>query len=734
MKRITSISIICLYIFLNFPLNTFAFESPYTILIYLNGSDLESSFNSSAASDDLKEMLSLNSNQKINIVIKTGGTLKWKTSNISNANNQTWQIKNNKLNLLKTDKKNTSMGNPNTLSEFINWSINKFPSKKYALILWNHGGGAVNGFGFDEFFPSDPSLTLYELNKALKNSFELTNKKFEFIGFDACLMSTIEVADSIDNYSKYMIASEELEPNHGWNYTEFLNQLNNNPDLNTTELGKIICDSYKEQSKDYIINENITLSVIDLSKINSLIKSFENLISQIDSDIKTTSKFYNLLKARSKNYDFGSSNREKSNMIDLGELLENLSLYYPIKTKLIKDNLNQSVVYKISNDISKESNGLSIYFPYKDKDKFKEKLALYNNNNFSKIYKSFLQKYTDLMLNLPQTIDMEKITTEIENDSQENYIETKLNKEILNKLNSIYSFIGKKEDSKIIYYGTNYDTLVNKSTGKIQYTFKKKWFKLNNTLISMYITNNTDEYLEYSIPALLNNKEVNIKVIFNDDYPNGKISGVWQGINKISGMSYKEISSLSFGDELIPLFYFEDKASNTSGYIKGEKIIVENLDLTYDYIDSGNYLYGFYIIDLMQNEEYYISNEITLISPKDDDLKIYLNNKKVNFEFKPFINNSRTMVPLRKIFELLNLEVVWNENKTIECYSKNNTKILLSINSNIAYKNDLKIKLDSPVILKNSKTYVPLRFISESTGIKVEWDENSKSIFLISNF
>ncbi len=67
------------------------------------------------------------------------------------------------------------------------------------LILWDHGGGAVSGFGYDEHSNNEEdTLTIDKLKKALKES----ETKFEFIGFDACLMANIETAYSIKYYAK----------------------------------------------------------------------------------------------------------------------------------------------------------------------------------------------------------------------------------------------------------------------------------------------------------------------------------------------------------------------------------------------------------------------------------------------------------------------------------------------------------------------------------------------------
>ena len=72
--------------------------------------------------------------------------------------------------------------------------------------------------------------------------------KFDFIGFDACLMATVENALMLNEYADYMIASEETEPGYGWYYTDWLNALGSNPSIPTEELGQKIVDDFVRTS------------------------------------------------------------------------------------------------------------------------------------------------------------------------------------------------------------------------------------------------------------------------------------------------------------------------------------------------------------------------------------------------------------------------------------------------------------------------------------------------------
>ncbi|MTI65276.1 MAG: copper amine oxidase [Firmicutes bacterium] len=114
-----------------------------------------------------------------------------------------------------------------------------------------------------------------------------------------------------------------------------------------------------------------------------------------------------------------------------------------------------------------------------------------------------------------------------------------------------------------------------------------------------------------------------------------------------------------------------------------------------------------------------------------EELKIRLNDQLINFDVEPKIVNNRTLVPIRRIFELLKIKIKWvKETKTVIGF-KENTKITLKINDEIANINNKKVKLESPPIIFKGRTLVPIRFIAESTGVIVEWDSNTRTVNLL---
>ena len=182
-----------------------------TIMVYMCGTDLESNYG--MATSDLNEMANATINpNKVNIIVYTGGCARWKNSVVSSNTNQIYRVKSGGVEKLQADLGSVPMTYADTLSSFITYTRKNYPADRYELILWDHGGGTLSGYGYDEKFRSSGSMMLYDIVKALKNG----GTQFDFIGYDACLMANLENAMAIEPFADYLIASEETEPGYGW--------------------------------------------------------------------------------------------------------------------------------------------------------------------------------------------------------------------------------------------------------------------------------------------------------------------------------------------------------------------------------------------------------------------------------------------------------------------------------------------------------------------------------------
>jgi hypothetical protein len=324
----------------------------FTIMVYMCGSDLES--RSGLASDDLQEMARADLGKNINLIVETGGAKQWKNNIVSSQGNQRYQVVNGGLRALDRNMGKKSMVEPATLSDFIRYCKKEFPADRYALIFWDHGGGSISGFGFDEHYPRD-SMTLDEIDQAL----ELAGCDFDFIGFDACLMASLETALVAEKYADYLIASEAVEPGAGWYYTSWLTELANNTGMSTVDIGKNIIDSYVAKIQQEALSTPATLSLVDLSELAGTLPETFKRFSQATSELIATDNYRHVAEARSKSKDF--STQQKINQIDLIHFAENLATKEAAELAKV---LRSSIKYNRNSNNVTHANGISIYFPY----------------------------------------------------------------------------------------------------------------------------------------------------------------------------------------------------------------------------------------------------------------------------------------------------------------------------------------------------------------------------------
>lgn len=112
------------------------------------------------------------------------------------------------------------------------------------------------------------------------------------------------------------------------------------------------------------------------------------------------------------------------------------------------------------------------------------------------------------------------------------------------------------------------------------------------------------------------------------------------------------------------------------------------------------------------------------------DISVLVNGKEVLFPDQvPYINeNSRTMVPVRFVSEGIGAKVEWDSDNRMVIIEKDDTIIKLKIGENKADVNGKTVTFDTNAILQNDRTMVPVRFISETLGANVDWDQATKTV------
>lgn len=255
--------------------------------------------------------------------LESGGASVWQNDIVDAEKLQRWLYNSEGLQLID-EQPSASMGEAQTLADFLSFAKENYPADKTAVVFWNHGGGSVAGASFDELYGND-SLTLDEMYQAFSGVWEpsVDSQPLELVGFDTCLMATVDVAYTFCDLSHYLVASEETEPANGWYYSHWVKALANEPSMDGEALGRIICDTYYEGCEAVGTQDNTTLSLTDLTKIQPLLDAYEVFGREaLAAACENPGFFSQFARVAQQSENYGGNTKEQgyTNMVDLGHM------------------------------------------------------------------------------------------------------------------------------------------------------------------------------------------------------------------------------------------------------------------------------------------------------------------------------------------------------------------------------------------------------------------------------
>lgn len=368
----------------------------WTVMVYLDGDNNLESF----AINDFLEMSQVGSTSAINIVVQldriSGNDSRYDNWTEAHRFYVTKGMVPSQANAISDwgdgkGGREVNMGDPQTLVDFVVWSMSNYPARRYALILWDHGSGwkementltelrgnlnyvssleekrkirekikelkaKLSRWKIEKSICSDnssgyDSLTLKELRWAL----EEIPGTLDIIGFDACLMGMIEVAYEIKNYGFVMVASQADENGDGWPYEAIFQSLHDSPVMSAEEFALVMVEKY---GQEYSLSRSATLSAVRLPYIFDLRTALDNLVANLlgkNQDwlavhiaLQTTRRFddidYKDLKGFLEGFVSGTSNEELKHLAEA------------VITEFDK--------FLIASSGPSGANGLSIYLP-----------------------------------------------------------------------------------------------------------------------------------------------------------------------------------------------------------------------------------------------------------------------------------------------------------------------------------------------------------------------------------
>ncbi len=333
-------------------------------MVYLDGdNNLEAD-----AVDDFLEMASVGSSANVNIVVQFDRRPSYDTRYGDWTTTKRFYITPGMTPVAASalsDLGELNQGDPNTLQSFVNWSESTYPANKYALILWNHGGGfqptseevSVEGVSWDDTNGGD-YLSNIELSNVLAFVTSAGANKLEMVGFDACLMAMVEVDQHIKNYANSRVSSETTEPGAGWPYNTIMADLKSNPTWNGITLANIIATRYYQSYG----NGQTQSSVQFGTSYNAMVTTYLNAFAQALRVNMSTQRSV-IAAARTASQSFAYP--DNIDLADFAQQVYNRSTNAAVKSAAI--NLHNAVVGVVKNNKAGASwpraHGTAIFFP-----------------------------------------------------------------------------------------------------------------------------------------------------------------------------------------------------------------------------------------------------------------------------------------------------------------------------------------------------------------------------------
>lgn len=359
-----------------------------TVMMYLVGSDLESA--EGMATNDLEEIMRADLGEHVNVVIQTMGCHKWHNDAVSPAATQRFTVENGELVCQEPDLEQLDSTAPETLRDFIQYCAREYPADRNILILWDHGGGPVYGFGYDEYRSAASTLTLDEMQTALDEA----GVKFDFIGFDACLMGCMETAVALSDYADYLIASEDFISGYGWEYQYWLTELGDDVTMPTAKLGRTIVDTFVTESEQARTAGIMTLA--DLQYAQALYDAWWDY-AQANQEALTAQNYSWATENTGRGYFSGwiDGNGEYAmSEYYITDLMALASTLECRESAALVRALQNIVVYSASTDTDSDFTGLSVTLPYGDAEFYKDLTGVFTACGFDSDYVAWLEAFT----------------------------------------------------------------------------------------------------------------------------------------------------------------------------------------------------------------------------------------------------------------------------------------------------------------------------------------------------
>ncbi len=598
-------------------------KAKWTIMVYLDSdNNLEP-----AAVMDIDEMELAGSDDNVMIVIQ------WDRAEGYDESNGDWT--GTKRFLIKKDSQESivasqeimdlgevDMANPESLAGFIKWGMENYPAERYALFLWDHGGGWTS-HSQDEDNGTEANLLV------TKEAFELAElgegkRKLDLLMFDQCLMGQIDVAYAIAPYAKVLVASEDVIPFFSINYNDFLMKLKDNPGMDDKEFAGVIVNSYADFYTNDVPNPYTTLTAIDLAKMGSINQAFSRFTLSLKANLQQhwpeigKSLFFSesfatpegiaVVKAFSVNdlADFADIVRQK---IDSQELEQS--------AQALKLAIEDAIVAEYHGSEHPYATGLTMYFP-EDEILYNEHYPQLSEFGKNSGWDEFIRNY--IALENTDTIAPEAKINEVSSTTANFNNPVEISGEVRgNNIVEVYRVMGTIQGDNILLFSSwplEYTTKTYEGdrrlpdfvdgTNPIIYAWATSGRILTNgtdtTIAPIQSFGNSTFFYSSRGEYLVAGEQQPFDALLIFDLRHGELLGALQVVQMGEGSTMKEFIPQS-GDMFTP--YLETYNTNTGeyGFAKADPISLGEGGIWVDFslVPDGKYVIGIFVQDVTGN-------------------------------------------------------------------------------------------------------------------------------------
>ena len=582
------------------------------------------------ASADIMEMTSDKWSDRIQIVMQTGGATHWSNSMINPNRTQRFLYKGGSFTEV-ADLPLQPAARPETLADFLRFCRDEYPADHTMLILWDHGGGPF-GYGQDSIFGN--MLSLRDIRTALENVYRpnSSDPAFDIIGFDACLMSCLEVTETLDGFADYYCLSEESIPGEGWDYAPWLQAMTDDPTMSPAKVGREIADAMTDYYMIQNINipfvqMNTTFSVIDAQKAHELYGAYCELAkAQLKDAVSDLGVLAEIGRCGGRSTRYGETQANRFNTVDLGNYVDHMIDSYPEQCSRIKDLLKETVLYHRENGGLCDSTGIAVYVPTVVNtlpglmSYLEYVYDICDDENIAALYyykqsgclndemKAYVATFTDTE---PKVLDTAPFTAFSKADPRFDNAGFLIPvDDNLQSLMTDYQLeLGRYDanDHTITYYGRD-KVLSLDGEGSLCSNFDGSWICLNGEPLYVEIVSSTASAVEYKAHVNYDGKEAYLMITADRDTNTYTITGVRLVDNNNAAnmlVSSRSVLEPEAGKAIVPLYTQTNFLTGETRHIEGEKVTFRiGISISREMLPSGYYLSTAVISD-SRGDNYY---------------------------------------------------------------------------------------------------------------------------------